>query len=388
MRLKQLAVGAGVVMALGAGLGFFWPFGGGKEMLRLSGVVEVREVRLGSKIGGRIASVLVEEGELIKPGQLLLRLEAPELKAQAEQWQARLASAEAAELKARNGPRQQEKDAALAALRVAEAKLQRIRFGDREEDKRGARADLASAQADLRLANEEFARTERSFRQGAAARAEYDTARSAVERNKARVANARARLDRTERGRQEEVAEAEQEVKRLTAEHDLLKEGTRYEDKLQAKANVDEMRGRLRELQANLAEAEVRAPGNSRDDPQWRALVEVVAVRRGDLVAPNQPLLRILQANDLWVKVYVPETDLGKVRLGQEVEVTVDSHPGKRFKGKVMHIAGESEFTPRNVQSADERRNQMFGLKVRVDDPQGVFKSGMAAEVLVPLGSQ
>ncbi len=114
-------------------------------------------------------------------------------------------------------------------------------------------------------------------------------------------------------------------------------------------------------------------------------MVEVLAVRKGDLVMPNQPVVRVLRAEDMWVKVYVPETELGKLRLGQDVEVTVDAYPGRRFQGKVIQIASESEFTPRNVQSLDERRHQMFGVKVRVDDPQGVFKSGMAADVWLPL---
>jgi multidrug resistance efflux pump len=114
-------------------------------------------------------------------------------------------------------------------------------------------------------------------------------------------------------------------------------------------------------------------------------VVEVLAVRRGDLVTPNQSLLRVLRADDMWVRVYVPETQLSRVRLGQDVEVRVDGYPGRTFAGTVAQIASVSEFTPRNVQTADERHNQVFGIKVRVADPQGVFKSGMAADVIVPL---
>src|SRR5262249_27562086 len=131
------------------------------------------------------------------------------------------------------------------------------------------------------------------------------------------------------------------------------------------------------EIEANLAEMQVRAPE--------RCLVEVVAVRKGDLVAPNFPILRVLRADDLWVKVYVPETDLGKVRLGQKVTVTNDAYPGRAFDGAIFFIASESEFTPRNVQSVDERRHQVFGIKVHVNDPGNVFKAGMAAEVTIPL---
>jgi multidrug resistance efflux pump len=92
-----------------------------------------------------------------------------------------------------------------------------------------------------------------------------------------------------------------------------------------------------------------------------------------------------LKADDLWVKVFIPETELGRVRLDQAVTVTVDSYPGTRFPGRVIQIATQSEFTPRNIQSIDERRHQVFAAKVRVDNPQGVFKSGMAAEVTIPV---
>ena len=111
----------------------------------------------------------------------------------------------------------------------------------------------------------------------------------------------------------------------------------------------------------------------------------MLAVRTGDLVPPNQPVLRVLRDDDLWVKVFVPETQLGEIKLGRQVEVTVDSYPGRRIPGTIDQIASVSEFTPRNVQSVDERRHQVFAVKVKVDNRDGIFKSGMAAEVAIPL---
>jgi HlyD family secretion protein len=95
--------------------------------------------------------------------------------------------------------------------------------------------------------------------------------------------------------------------------------------------------------------------------------------------------VRVLRAEDLWLKVYVPETDVSKVTLGKKVDVRIDAYPERVFQGTVIQIASISEFTPRNVQSADERRYQVFAVKVRVDNPRGVFKSGLAAEVVLPL---
>lgn len=87
----------------------------------------------------------------------------------------------------------------------------------------------------------------------------------------------------------------------------------------------------------------------------------------------------------MWVKAYISEVELGRIKLGQKVQVTIDTFPGKRFEGEVTYIASAAEFTPRNVQTIDERRHQVFGFKVQVTDPQGVFKSGMAADVHLPL---
>jgi HlyD family secretion protein len=105
-------------------------------------------------------------------------------------------------------------------------------------------------------------------------------------------------------------------------------------------------------------------------------------------VQAGTPVAKILRTADLWVKTYVPETQLGKLRLGQEVQVTMDSYPDVRFAGRVTLIGSESEFTPRNVQTVDERRHQMFGVRVKIDDPEGRFKSGMAAEVYIPVAGE
>jgi multidrug resistance efflux pump len=177
--------------------------------------------------------------------------------------------------------------------------------------------------------------------------------------------------------RPEEIKEARAELRRAEANHELLLAGTRKEDLELAKARLAEATGRLHEQEVLVEELVVRAAEPS--------VVEVVGVRCGDLVAANQPIVRLLRSADLWVKIYVPETDLGKVRLGQAVQVTIDSHPGQRFTGKVVLIGSESEFTPRNVQSVDDRRHQVFGVRVKIDDARGIFKSGMAAEVTVPL---
>jgi HlyD family secretion protein len=330
MKRRSVVGVVALLVAVAAAVGFMFPLWRTPPGLQLPGVVEIQEVRLGSKVGGRVEDVYVLEGTLVEAGTLLVRFEAPELQAQLRQTEAR--------------------------LNQGKAELERYRNGARPEEKRQAENDLESADADLRLTREEYTRVEKVFRQGASTQAEFDTAKANRNRALAKANSARAHRD-------------------------LIFAGTRYEMIAESEARLAELQGKLEELKANLRETEVRAPS--------RAVIEVMSVRKGDLVPPNQPIVRILKADDLWVRVYVPETQLGKVRLGQQADVTVDAYPGRKFKGEVFLIDAMSEFTPRNVQSIDERRFQVFGVKVRVvqrEDPHGhVFKSGMAAEVILPL---
>ena len=110
--------------------------------------------------------------------------------------------------------------------------------------------------------------------------------------------------------------------------------------------------------------------------------MEVIGIRHGDFVPPNVPVIRVLYEGDQWIKAYVPETQLAFIQLNQKVVVTHDGST-REYAGQVSHIANISEFTPRNVQSPDERHHQVFGIKVLVKDAAGVFKSGMAASIRV-----
>lgn len=379
MKWKIIAL-IGAALAGATGLtGFFWPPERRASELRLPGVVEIQEIKLGSKAGGRVKGVFVREGDLVHPGTILVTFEAPELEAQRSQLQARQRAAAADLERANNGPRYQELEAAREAVESARARWRRLQAGSRPEEVRQARGELESAEADLAAAQSELSRQKRMLPERASSQNEHDQALAGRDRAQGKVRGARAHLDLLLAGaRQEEIDEATAEMKRLQASYDLLRAGTRAEEIAAAEARLLEVRGKVREMDAQLAETVVRAPDH--------AVVEVLAVRPGDLVQPSQVVLHVLRTADVWIKVYVPETDLARVRLGQDAEVRVDAYPDRRFAGRVEQIASASEFTPRNMQSASERRHQVFGVKVRVDNPEGVFKSGLSVEVILPPG--
>jgi multidrug efflux pump subunit AcrA (membrane-fusion protein) len=369
-----------VVLVVAGGAAYFWPFGS-RNVLRLSGIVEIQEVRLGSKIGGRVEKLLVREGDIVEAGRPLIVFEAPELKNQRAQVKAKLDQAQAELDKAEAGPRREEKEAAYAAMRSAKARYDRVEYGWRQEEKDQAKSELDSAMADFEQSVKDHGRIAQLWRQNSVARSDYDAAIAYRDRSKGRVDNARAKVEMMKAGsRQEDKDEALADYLKAKANWELLDNGTRQEDKDLARAKVTQLKADLEAIDINLKETTIVVPSEL-----GKAVVEVISVREGDLVPASQAVVRVLRARDLWVKVFVPETQYGLVTLGKEVDVTIDSHPGKIFKGTIIQRSNISEFTPRNVQSVDERRHQVFGVKVLVSDPQGVLNAGMAAEVTVPL---
>jgi multidrug resistance efflux pump len=161
----------------------------------------------------------------------------------------------------------------------------------------------------------------------------------------------------------------EKNVAASKSRYDLLLAGTRPERIAQARAQVAEMDAQLKEMK-------IAAPSD--------AVVEVVSVKVGDVLSANREVATLLLPQHIWVRVYVPEPWLGKIRLGEKVGVRVDSDRSKTYSGEVEQIARQAEFTPRNVQTVGERIKQVFGIKVRLDNKEGELRAGMAADVEFP----
>jgi len=151
-----------------------------------------------------------------------------------------------------------------------------------------------------------------------------------------------------------------------------LERGNRPEDIAAAKATLEAEQKQLGYLERQRAESVVKAPA--------AGVIESMDLRPGDLVGPNQPVARMLEPSQIWVRVYVPEPQLGRVRVGQQAAIRVDTWPNREFPGKVVEIRTQSEYTPRNVQTLDQRMDQVFGVKVAID-PAPELKPGMAAAV-------
>jgi multidrug resistance efflux pump len=331
-----------------------------------SGTVEARNIRVGSKIGGRIDKVLVREGDPVEAGQVLITFDEKELAAS-------LAQSRATSEKARRGYRPEEIAEARAAAAQAKAEYDQRRNGYRQEDIDAAQADLDRANADEVRARLDAQRYDALAEKDLVSKQQRDTADANWKMALAQQANFRHKLDQLHRGyRPEEIAASEARYRQTQATLEKLENGNRVEDISAAKAALAYDEARFRERQ-------VLAPA--------AASIEVLDVRPGDLIAPNTPVATLLERDQIYVRIYIPETQIGRVHLGQKAQIRVDSFPNQVFDGTVEQINQQAEFLPRNVQTVEERVHQVFGVKVRIDDTSHRVRAGMAADVTLAPGS-
>ncbi len=344
------------------------------DRLVLSGTIEADEIHIGSKVAGRISAVLVKEGQEVKKDEPLIRFESYDLDARRADAVAAVAEAEANFEKARNGSRPEEIAQAKARAEAALSNLELARNGPRKQEIDAARAEFDAANADYEVARATLARVERLTREGVQSRQDYDNAKAAFDRAGGLREAARQRLNLLLAGtRNEEIQRAEREYREAAANLQLVQRGSRKEDIEAARAQLERARAALQQIETQRGELEVKSPAD--------AFVEVFQVRPGDLINPNSPVATLVEINRLWVRVYVPEPELGHVQLSKEVSVNVDTFKGESFKGTIEHISSRGEFTPRNVQTRDERTHQVFAVRVRVDNSTHKLRAGMAADV-------
>jgi multidrug resistance efflux pump len=176
--------------------------------------------------------------------------------------------------------------------------------------------------------------------------------------------------------RRTEVAQAAAKEMEQTASAKLVAAGTRDEDLKAARAEVEGAQGRVDQIQSMIDELTIRAPLPAR--------VEALDLRPGDILAANAPAAILLEEKQLFVRIYVPETLLGKIKIGQSVPISVDSFPDQTFQGVVEHINDVGEYSPRNLQTADERADQVFATRVGLRSGFDQLRAGMAAFIQVP----
>jgi HlyD family secretion protein len=342
-----------------------------------TGTVEARDATVGSRTGGRIKQILVHEGDHVAHNQVLLVLEPGDLEAQRAIAAAQLDQMQAALDKLQRGARPEEIAQAKARSDEASAAFAETRHGSRTEEIAAAAARLAQTQAQVDQAKLDDDRAHRLAAEQAIAQAESDSADTAL-RNATALRDAQKNvLDELRAGsRAEDKAQAAARATEAEAAAKLVIEGARVEDLRAAAAEVAAAKARVDQLDVTIAELTIRAPNAAR--------VESLDLRPGDILAPNAPAATLLEDGQLYVRIYVPETEIGRLHVDQKVPISVDSFPDRTFAGKVEFIAERGEYSPRNLQTADERADQVFAARVGLIEGMAELRAGMAATLHVP----
>jgi HlyD family secretion protein len=311
----------------------------GTTASRVSGHVEATEVQVSADVAGRILELRVNEGDRVNVGDVIARLDTRDTELQIRRARA-------------------DREAAAAQLRL-------LRAGSRAEDVRQAdaqvqasEADIAALEADLRAAELDLERFESLLQANAGSRKQRDDAQ-------ARVDVARERL----RGARDRAAATRETSARLRS-------GSRPEEIDVAQARVGAADAQIATLQKAVDDARVVSPVSG--------IVTQKLAEAGELVLPRAPLLVVTDLDHAWANVFVPEPLVPKVRLGQSATVYTDAG-GSGLDGKVTYVSPKAEFTPRNVQTADERSKLVYRIKVTVDNREGILKPGMPVDAELSL---
>lgn len=311
---------------------WLWQARGGSDSaeLVLHGNVDVRQISLAFEGNGRVLEMTADEGNLVRQGAALARLDTTTLSLQAEQAKAQVAA--------------------------NRQNLLRLQHGSRPEEIRQARDRLAAAQADASRARADFERVQaiwqRTDRRGVSHQ-ELDRAASA-----AKIAEAQAR----EQGEALKLAE----------------QGPRAEDIGTAEAQLQASQAQLALLQHQISQGELRAPAD--------AVIRSRLLEVGDMASPQRPVYELALTSPKWIRVYVGEPDLGRIRPGMKTRVTTDSHPEQPVIGRIGYISSVAEFTPKSVESEELRTSLVYEVRVRVEDKAGRLRLGQPVTVRIATG--
>ncbi|GMU38210.1 MAG: efflux RND transporter periplasmic adaptor subunit [Phycisphaerae bacterium] len=350
----------------------FWSQRGGGPFY-VSGFIEADEVRVGSRVGGRVQQVDAVEGAEVEAGATLIVLEPYDLLERLSEAQAQLAARNANLSKLKAGFRKEEIEQARARRDRAKNVLDKLQAGPRPLEIQILRDRLAVAEADLKNAEAEYKRVAELFERDSANQNEMDDVIRLVDSARARHAASRNELSLAEEGtRAEEIAEAKAVLAEAEQALALVEAGYRAEDVAVAQAEVDAVAATIQVIREQIKELTVVAPE--------AGTVEAVELQPGDLVGPNAPLLTILLPKSLYVRAYVPENRLD-VMPDQQVWIRVDSYPGETFSGRISYISRQGEFIPSNVQTPEERVKQVFRIKVSLEESEQRLRPGMSADV-------
>jgi len=346
-------------------------------LIHASGRIEGTEVTVGTKVAGRLERLLVEEGGSVERGSLLAEISSGEIRARWERAQAAISVTE------RNLSRQAENVQYWDhKVREAETSLELARkqiedqIAEAEASLGAAMAALARAEANLDWWQKESRRLEDLFRQGMVSAQSLDNAKSSLQASAAEVDQLRKEKERAQAAlRLAQNARLQIEIRQKEKAAALSMRSQAKEGMEGARMEMKMAEAAAKEAQAILEDCRIVAPISG--------TVMTKIAEEGEVLAAGRPILTLIDLTDIYLKVYIPEVEIGKIRLGNLARIAVDAYPNRFFEAKVTQISQQAEFTPKNVETKQERVNLVFAVKLTADHPEGLLKPGMPADGVI-----
>ncbi|HUK16401.1 MAG TPA: efflux RND transporter periplasmic adaptor subunit [Bryobacteraceae bacterium] len=355
----------------------------------VSGNIELTEVNIAFKTAGRLIERSVDEGDAVKSGQVVARLDRDQLLAQREREAAGLSSADSQMAQAVTSLEWQKANLAAdieqkkADLASNEARLAELKNGSRPQEKLDAKAAVDAAQSELERAKRDWDRAQTLYKNDDISTAQYDQYRNRWESGTAALNSAREREALVLAGPRDEVIHAQEgQVERARAalkmaEVNALEMKRREQELNTRRSEIGRSKANIALIDSQLADTIAVSPVDG--------VVLVKAADVGEVLAPGTTVMTVGDIDHPWLRGYINETDLGKVKLGSKVKVTTDSYPGKVYWGRVTFISSEAEFTPKQIQTEQERVKLVYRIKIEVDNPRRELKSNMPADAEIVL---
>lgn len=388
--MKKAITALAVIVAAALGYGAWrWFRGGESNAIRLSGNIELTEVDVSFKLPGKLIERAVDEGDTVKRGMVLAQLDQQELIAQRDRAKAALAAAESIRRQTATGVKLQREtveaqiEQRAAEIRAMEAKLEELVTGSREEEKRQVRAAVDRAEAEAERASKDFERMQTLYKSENISASELDQYRARRDTAAAALREAQQQQAIVMDGpRKETIEAARAQLAQARATLRLAEaqrlELKRREEELKTRASeIEQRRAELALIESQLSDTVAISPIDG--------VVLAKGAEPGEVLAAGTTVLTVGDIGHPWVRAYISETDLGRVKIGSKARVTTDSFPGKVYEGRVSFIASQAEFTPKQIQTPEERAKLMYRVKIDVENPKGELKSNMPADAEIVL---
>lgn len=359
-------------------------------VLKVSGNIEVTDASLGFKIAGRLEQCFVKEGDTVLKGDMLACLENTDQDTLVRLARINLKQAQSVLEELKTGSRPQEIELSRAQVLQARQMLLELTRGSRTQEIESARAELAATLAAQKSTNAQLAEAKADFgrfsilykgksvseRDLAVYKTQYEVAKNSVEAAASQVNLARQALSlRTEGPRSEQIERAKAALVQAEAEYSLITAGPRKEKIDQAEIQVADAQERLIQATQQLSYTELTAPMDG--------VILTRSAEPGEFLNPATPVVTLGDLSRPWLRAYVSETNLGRIKLNEKATVTTDSFPGKTYEGVISFISSQAEFTPKSVQTFEERVKLMFRIKISLSNPDQELKPGMPADAVI-----